>query len=172
MKNLRFLQTVFLSFFILACNSDDNQNDAPVSNDQGINAIINGGSFNDYNFIDSIYQVTKSSNNTISINTGDASGNQITLFLNSSNGFGSGTVKPMGDFDENNFVNYILVRQNNPELNYFSSSGHLTITANRAHPTENGMRLLSGNFEITANTIDDSHSIEMNGSFMELEFED
>ncbi|RZN84190.1 MAG: hypothetical protein EVB11_01950 [Winogradskyella sp.] len=172
MKNLRLLPIVILTLLILSCSSDDDNN-APVSENQGINATINGGTFNNYAFSDSVYQVTKeTNNNTISIDAGDTTGNQITLFLNSSGGFDSGTIKNMGDFDSNNFVTYVLIRQNNPQLSYYSSIGNVTITSNRAHPTESGVRLLSGNFEITANPINDPTTTTMVGTFVELEFED
>lgn len=171
MKNLRLLKILILTLFIVSCSSDD-ENSNPLSEEQGINAIINGGTFNDYTFSESIYQITKSTNNTISIDAGDSNGNQLTLFLNGLGGFGSGTIKNMGDSDSNNFVTYILIRQNNPELSYFSSTGNLTITENRTHPTVSGMRLLSGNFEITASPVNDTTTTTMTGAFIDLEFED
>ena len=173
MKNLHLFLTV-LALFIFSCSSDNENSSStlPISESQGINASINGGSFNNYNFSDSIYQVTKGANNTISIDASDTNGNQITLFLNSTGGFSSGTIKDMGDIDSNNFVTYILLRQGNPEVSYFSSTGTVTITKNRAHPTDSGLQLLSGTFEITANPINDPTTITIAGSFVELEFED
>ena len=78
----------------------------------------------------------------------------------------------MGDIDPNNFVTYVLLRQSNPETSYFSSTGNVTITENRDHPTDSDMQLLSGNFEITANPINDPIAITITGTFVELEFED
>ena len=171
MKNLHLLLTI-LTVFIFSCSSDDDNNSTtPVAENQGISAIINGSTFNNYNFSDSIYQLTKGTNNTMTLNAGDTDGNQITLFLNSTGGFNSGTIKNMGDIDSNNFVTYILLRQNNPETSYFSSTGNLTITENRAHPTDSGLQLLSGSFEITANPVNDPTTITITGIFLELEFE-
>lgn len=172
MKNLRLFPTV-LALFILSCSSDDGNNATmSVSENPGFTATINGDTFSNYNFSDSIYQVIKGTNNTISIETSDADGNQITLFLNSTGGFDSGTTKNMGDIDTNNFVTYMLLRQNDPEVSYFSSNGSFTITENKEHPTDSGKRLLSGNFEITANPINNPTTITLNGTLVELEFED
>ncbi|RNC87793.1 MAG: hypothetical protein ED556_00975 [Winogradskyella sp.] len=172
MRNLHFFRIVIITLFIFSCESDDNTGN-PIAENPGVNAVINGGTFNNFEFSDSIYQVTKqATNNTITIDAGDTNGNQITIFLNSSGGFDSGTIKTMGDIDVNNFVTYVLIRQSNPQMSYYSSIGNVTITDNITHPTESGIRLLSGNFEITANPINDPTSTTMTGTFIELEYED
>jgi hypothetical protein len=79
----------------------------------------------------------------------------------------------MGDTDSNNFTNYVLIRQlSSTQLQYFSTSGNVTITENRAHPTEANTRLISGTFNITATTLDATNTTSMTGSFIELEYQD
>jgi hypothetical protein len=174
MKNLRLLQIFVLALFMMSCDKDDsNDNNAPLSGNPGITATINGGTFSNYAFSDAINQTTLATNNTMTISAGDVDGDQITLFLNSTGGFGTGTVKTMGDTDSNNFTNYVLIRQlSSTQLQYFSTSGNVTITENRAHPTEANTRLISGTFNITATTLDATNTTSMTGSFIELEYQD
>ena len=174
MKNLRLLQIFVLALFMMSCDKDDsNDNNAPISGDPGITATINGGTYSNYAFSDAIYQTTLGSNNTMDILAGDIDGDQITLFLNSTGGFGAGTIKTMGDMDSNNFTNHVLIRQlSSTQLQYFSTSGNVTITENRAHPTEAGTRLISGTFTVTAATQGAANTTSMTGSFIELEYQD
>ena len=152
-------------------NSGNDDTNPPVSDDQGVAANINGGTFNNFQFQDSVYQVNfNTDNNTITIDVADDIGNQLTIFLNSTGGFDKDTVKTMGDTDVNNFVTYILIRQQSPQLSYFSSSGSATITANRPHPDDNSKRLISGTFSINASTTDNTNSTSMTGTFTDLEF--
>lgn len=171
MKNLRLLLFMLLSI-TFSCNSDDNDDNSPAG-DAKLQATINGGTYSNYAFSRGIHQITKGENgNTLSIDVSDTNGHMITLFLNGTNGFSSGTVKEMGNVDSNNFMNYVLIRQPQPQISYYSSSGNVTITSNREHPTDAGKRLISGNFDITASSIDSENTTSMTGSFTELDYED
>lgn len=174
MKNLRLLSIFAFALFMMSCDKDDDSNDNdPLSGNPGVTATINGGTYSNYTFSDAINQTTLETNNTMTISAGDVDGDQITLFLNSTGGFGAGTVKTMGDMDSNNFTNYVLIRQlSSSQLQYFSTSGNVTITENRAHPTEADTRLISGTFSITAATSDATNTTSMTGSFIELEYQD
>ena len=86
--------------------------------------------------------------------------------------FDAGTVKTMGDLDSNNFTTYVNIRQlSSTQTSYFSTSGNVTITGNIAHPTESGIRLISGTVNITAASTTDNNTTTMTGSFTELEYE-
>ncbi|MGJ8548131.1 DUF6252 family protein [Winogradskyella wichelsiae] len=173
MKNLRQLPIFILIICFMSCSSDDDgENTSPLNEDPGVSATIDGGTYNNYSFNDGISQIITGTNNTLSIEASDTSGEQITLFLNSTGGFDSGTVKTMGDVDSNNSVTYALIRQSNPQTSYYSTTGNVTITENRTHPTEAGIRLLSGTFNISASTINGENSTTLGGSFTELEYED
>jgi hypothetical protein len=174
MKNLRLLSIFAFALFMMSCDKDDDSNDnAPLSGDPGITATINGGTYSNYAFSDAINQTTLATNNTMTITAGDVDGDQITLFLNGTGGFGAGTVKTMGDMDSNNFTNYVLIRQlSSTQLQYFSTSGNVTITENRAHPSEDGVRLISGTFSISASSTVDNNTTNMTGTFIELEYQD
>nr|WP_321232476.1 hypothetical protein [uncultured Psychroserpens sp.] len=170
MKNLQFIFILALSIMMLSCDKDDSNDNPPLEGTE-FQATINGGTFSNYSFIIGVYEITKGTNgNTLSIDIGDVNGEQITLFLNGTDGFNSGTVKQMGNIDSNNFVTYALIRQQEPEISYFSSVGTVTITKNIAHPSEVGRRLISGSFNITAASIDDSNELSLTGSFTELEY--
>lgn len=174
MKNLRLLQISVFAIFMMSCNKDDgNDNNETLSGDPGITANINGGSYSNYTFTDGIYQITLGTyGTTMSIDSADIIGDQITLFLNGTGGFESGTVKNMGDMDSNNFTNYVNIRQSSTQISYFSTSGDVTIIENRAHPTEAGTRLISGTFNVSAASITDNNTTVMTGSFTELEYVD
>ena len=175
MKNLRLLQYFVFAIFMMSCDKDDsNENIEPISGDPGITANINGGSYSNYTFTDAIYQITLGTNGTtMSIDAGDINGDQITLFLNATGGFEPGTVKNMGDLDSNNFTNFVNIRQlSSTQISYFSTSGNVTIIENKSHPTEAGTRLISGTFNISADSSTDNNTTVMTGSFTELEYVD
>lgn len=173
MKNLRLFQILFLTLFVISCSSDDGENGSPIA-DQGIVATIDGGTYSNYSFVDGIYNVTKGTNgNTLTIESADINGDIITLFLNGIGGFSQGVVKQVGDTDSNNFKTYTVIRQLDTELSYFAlEEGNVTITANRAHPTDNGHRLITGTFNVTATSTLDNHTTTMTGSFSELDYVD
>ncbi len=175
MKNLRLLQMFVFVLCIVSCDKDDNNDDqSPLSDDPGITATIDGGSYSNYAFKDGIYQITTGANgNTMSINAADVNGDQVTLFLNATGGFSAGVVKTMGALDDNNFTNYVNIRQqSSTQISYMSTAGNVKITKNRVHPTEAGMRLISGTFNITATSTSDANTTEMTGSFTELEYQE
>ena len=119
------------------------------------------------------YQITKGGNgNTLTIDNAESNGEMITLFLNGTNGFKDNSVKAMGDIDSNDFRTYGLIRQFDPQVSYYSSGGSLTITKNREHPTALGHRLISGNFSISATSLDDANTTTLTGSFSELDYVD
>ncbi|EGV42265.1 hypothetical protein BZARG_543 [Bizionia argentinensis JUB59] len=175
MKKLCVFTFIFFSVnILLSCSSDDdNGNDNSPAQDATFQAVINGGNYSEYSFTLGIYDVSKGTNgNTLNIETVDTQGELITLFLNGTGGFGSGTVKEMGNVDSNKFTNYILIRQKQPQISYYSSNGNVTITKNREHPTKPGYRLISGKFNTTATSPDGNHTTTMSGTFKELEYED
>ncbi len=169
MKDLQLLIILFFSVITLSCNKDENNDNSPAQ-DETFQATIKGGTFDSYIFSMGAYEVTKGSNGTLSIDIVDPNGEMVTLFLNGTGGFSSGTTKEMGNVDSNNFVTYGLIRQSQPQQSYYSSVGNAIITNNRVHPTEIGHRLISGTFSFTAKTIDGTQTITMNGSFTELDY--
>jgi hypothetical protein len=175
MKNLRLLSIFVFALFMMSCDTDDDSNDnsgPTLTGDPGITATINGGTYSNFEFDDVLYGITLN-NGTMDISAGDVNGDQITLFLNSTGGFVSGTVKTMGGMDSNNFTNYVLIRQmSSTQLQYTSTSGNITIVENKVHPTEADKRLISGTFNVTAQTIDGANTTNMEGTFIELEYQD
>jgi len=178
MKNLQVIAFFILSIITLSCSKDDdesndnNNNNGPAQTPE-FQAEINGGTFSNYTYTIGVYEVIKSANNnTLSINTADSNGRLITLFLNETGGFSSSTVKEMGNRDSNDFTTFASIREQETQTNYFSTSGSVTITTNRVHPSETGHRLISGNFTIDASTADGMNSATMTGSFTELDYID
>ena len=171
MKNLHLLSILFLSVLTLSCSKDENS-DNPSAEAETFQATINGGTYSNYAFSMGVYEATKATNGTLSIDISDSNGEMITLFLNGNSGFSSDTVKTMGNIDSNNFVTYGLLRQSNPQISYYSSSGTVTITKNREHPTESGHRLISGSFNITATSLDNANTTSLIGSFNALNYVD
>lgn len=153
----------------MSCSSDDVKNDP--SEGPEFHATINGAPFSNYHFQLGFYDVVKGTNgNTLKFSIADKNGKQMTLFLNSSGGFKTGTVKQMGDVDSDKFRTYIEIKDNQPSVQYFSQSGTLKITNNREHPSNSQKSLISGEFNVVASTIDGTNSITMKGSFNDLEF--
>lgn len=178
MKNLRLLQIFVFAIVMISCNKDDdnanNNDNEPLSEEPGISANINGGTYSNYTFTDAIYLITLGTNSpTMSIDAADTFGDQMTIFLNGTEGFEAGTVKNMGNIDSNNFTTYVNIRQlSSTQISYFSTSGNVTIIENRSHPTEEGKRLISGTFNVSATSISGDNTTVMTGSFTELEYVD
>ncbi len=172
MKNVFLFALSFVTLCSISCSSDDDTAETnPPAGVSAFQATIDGGTYSNYTYALGVYEVVKGTNgNTLSINTGDINGDMITLFLNGTGGFDSGTVKEMGNVDSDEFNTFASIRQANSQITYFSTSGNVTITTNRAHPTETGHRLISGSFSITASSVDGSNSTSMSGSFTELDF--
>lgn len=169
MKNLHFISVLFLSMFISSCSSDDTT-DAPTEGPK-FQASLNGGTFSNYNFKLGAYEATKGTNgNTLSINIADPSGTAINLFLNNTDGFKTGTVKQIGNIDSDNFVTHGVIRDVKPAVSYFSKTGTIKITNNREHPTNSQQRLISGEFNIVASSIDGTNTTTIKGSFEELAY--
>lgn len=170
MKNLRITLILLLVTVTLSCNKDDEQNEISAAQTPEFTATINGGGFTNYAFDLGVYAITKGTgSNTLSIDIADTSGVNVNLFLNGTDGFETGTIKQMGNVDSNSYTTNSIIR-NTQGVTYFSSSGRVSITNNRAHPTESGARLLSGTFIITATTIDGGNSTNLIGSFSELKY--
>lgn len=169
MKPIQLLCAFILSFFILGCSSDDQV--YVIAEDPGIRATIDGGTYSDYNYQDGVYEITSNGNGSVlSIDSADINGDMLTLFLNATGGFDAGVVKDMGNVDENNFVTYVLIRQQNLQLSYYSDSGQVTITSNVPHPTEEGTRLISGTFEVSASSTTPNHTTTITGAFIDLSY--
>ena len=79
----------------------------------------------------------------------------------------------MGDTDSNNFVTYTLLRQQSTQLSYYAlETGTVKITENKAHPTKDGHRLISGTINVVAHSTVDNQSTTLKGSFVDLEYRD
>lgn len=176
MKNLRLLSIFAFTLFMMSCDTDDDSNNAnptPISGDPGITVTLDGGAFSNFVFEDQLYGVTLL-NSAIQISAGDEEGNQITLFLNSTGGYGAGSVKTMGNIDSGNAVTYANIRTaGSPQISYFansSGSGNITITENITHPTDPSLRLISGTIDVTATSTTNSDTTTMTGTFKELEY--
>ena len=168
MKNLQLPLICIIMLLGVSCSKDDDNNtNNDVTGVTAFSATINGGTYSNYDYDLAVYTITKNGN-TMSIDVGDQNGDQITIFLNGTNGFDAGTEKVMGNTDDNNFVTYTLIRQASTQLSYYSSGGTVTITQNVPHPTEANTRLISGDFNITTATTDGSSTTVLNGSFSEL----
>ncbi len=174
MRHLFLFTISFLLLFNISCSKDDDNSNSTENTPAGeavFQATIDGDTYSNYDFTLGVYEVVRGNNgNTLSINVGDRNGEMVSLFLNGTNGFSSGTVKEMGDVDTDNFRTFATVRRSNPLTTFFSTNGNVTITTNREHPSETGHRLLSGTFNITAATSDGSTSLTLAGSFTELDF--
>lgn len=172
MKTLQHYALLVLTVMTLAsCSKNDDTPENPPAEEAEFQAVINGGAYSDYSFIIGVYQITKGTNgNTLSIDIADVNGDMITLFLNGTGGFDNGSVKDMGNIDANNFTTYTLIRQQQPQISYFSTSGSVTITNNRTHPTAVGHRLISGHFSVAAASIDGNNTTALTGSFTELDY--
>lgn len=168
MKNLQLFCVLFLSMIVLSCSKDDSNDNAPAGETE-FQATLNGGTYSNYAFTLGVYEITKGTNGTLSIDIGDPNGNLITLFLNGNGGFGAGVIKQIGNVDENNFTTHAVIRQPQ-QITYFSSTGTIKITNNREHPTKAGHRLISGTFDVTASTIDGTNVTTLTGSFNELDY--
>lgn len=165
MKNLRVICILFVSLLTVSCSSDD-PNETPVEG-PAVQATLHGGTFSNYNFKLGVYEVAKGTNgNTLNINLSDKNGKMITLFLNSSGGFTSGTVKQINDVDSGKFKTNAVIRDG--QVSYFSSKGSIKITHNRDHPTNAEQRMISGEFNIDASTIDQTQSTTIKGTFVDL----
>ena len=168
MKNLQFISVLFLSMIVLSCSKDDST-DNPPTGETLFQANLDGGTYSNYAFTLGVYEITKASNGTMSIDIGDTNGNLVTLFLNGNGGFGDGVIKQIGNIDSNNFTTHAIIRQPQ-QVTYFSTTGNVKITTNREHPTKSGHRLISGTFNVTASTIDGSNVTTLIGSFNELDY--
>ena len=169
MKNLHIIYVLLFSIFLLSCSSSDENNDpAEGPNSQ---ATINGGTFSNYAFKLGVYQIVKGTNgNTLNMQMADKKGIQITLFLNGTGDFKSGTVKQMGNVDSNESVTHAWIRDIQPPVSYISKSGTLKIKNNREHPSNSQQRLISGEFNIVALSEDGKQTTTMKGSFNDLVF--
>ena len=167
MRSLHTIAVLLFSMFFLSCSSSDDTND-PVEGPTS-QATINGGTFSNYVFKLGVYEVVKNKkNNTLNIEMADKNGKKITLFLNSTDGFESGTIKQMGNVDSEKFSTYAWIRDVQPQASYYSNSGTLKITNNRENPSNSKQNIISGAFEITAYSEDLEKNTTMKGSFTDL----
>jgi hypothetical protein len=167
---------MFMLAFVCSCESesDDDQN-FELSDDPGISVIIDGGTFDNYNFGDGLYETSKPNPDVIYIQASDINNNQIYLNLNSTGGFSSGAVKEIGNTDTNNNRTYLSLRQASNQLTYnaiSSGNGQIVIQSNRAHPTEAGKRLISGTISVSASTTDASNATTVVGIFTDIVYDE
>jgi len=176
MKNLQLLLCVCLVAFVCSCESEsDDVQDFQLSDDPGISVIIDGGTFDNYNFGDGLYETSKPNPDVLYIQASDSNNNQIYLNLNSTGGFSSGAVKTIGDTDASNNRTYLSLRQASNQLTYnaiSSGNGEIVIQSNRAHPTEDGKRLISGTISVSASTTDATNAASVVGIFTDIVYEE
>ena len=173
MKHINLLKVICLCLVIWSCDSDSGDPQITLSDNPGIEAIINGGTYTNYRFANGIYQISLgNSNQNMSINAGDDNGHQLTLFLNGTGGFSTGAVKTIGDTDSDNFRTYVLIREANSQVNYYATTGSISINRYQAHPNKSGFRVISGVFNISATSEDGMHNTSMTGGFTDLEFQE
>jgi hypothetical protein len=157
---------------MVSCDSDDNQNTPTISDDPGLSVIIDGSTYSNHSYKDALYQISKPNPSTFQIDASDENGDQITIFLNGTNGFSDGAVKEMGNTDENNFTTYLLVRQASTQLNYFATTtGQVVISSHRPHPSKEGFSLISGSISVSASTTDAANAVSVVGLFTDLEYQ-
>ena len=169
MKNLQVIYILLFALLAVSCSSDDTS-DAPPEGPT-VQANINGGTFSNYVFKLGVYEIAKSSKgNSLSIEMADKSGNNLTMFLNSTDGFEPGTIKQMGNVDTYKAVTYVMIRDGQSQVSYFSKSGSIKIHNNREHPSNSKQRLISGEINIIASSEDGKQTTTMKGSFHELAY--
>lgn len=172
MKKLHLLSILMLGFIISSCSSsdDNNDNDEGSSGEPGVSVTIDGGTFDDYMFTATVTNITFNDNaNTLNIAAGDTNGEQINIFLNSTNGFNANAVKEMGNDDINNFRTNVSVTSPNIPI-YNSTTGNITITRNVVNPGNSNERLISGRFNNVSTSNSNGDNATITGTFTDLAY--
>jgi hypothetical protein len=168
MKNLKILSFLFISIVMMSCSKDDNK-DNPADNAE-FNAIINGGTFSNYSSTLGFYHAEIGiSGNSLRIDVTDANNNTINLFINSTGGLDGPVIKEVGNMDTDGFITSANIRDQASMLTYSAISGTITIGTNKENPSDSDYRLITGEFNITANN-STTGEITMIGSFKNLEY--
>ena len=166
MKTLKTLCILFLSVAIVSCSKkdDDGGGGAPEA---AFNATINGGTFgSNYSSKLGFYSTTTTNGITIAIT--DQNQNIIRMFLNETGGFDT-VIKEIGNVDDNGFVTNVIIRDQEAMITYNSSEGQIVITENKSNPENEGGRLISGNFDITA-VVNTGETVTMTGTFKNIAY--
>lgn len=165
MKTLKILCILFFSLLINSCsNNSDDGGSAPEASFTG---IINGGPFENYTATLGSYSTDSSLGLNLAIL--DANGNTIRLFMNKTGGLAEGTIKVMGNIDDEGFVTNALVHHPDSQTTFNASEGNITISENRATPGEEYSNIISGNFTLLLNN-NNGTSITLNGTFNNFEY--
>ncbi len=169
MKTLKTICILFLSVLIISCSKKDDGDDGGGSaGEPEFNATINGGSFGS-NYNVELGSYAADSNNGVTIAVTDSNLNIIRVFMNMTGGFGSGILKEIGNVDDNGFVTNVIIRDQAAMITYNSTTGNIGITEDKENPENEGGRLISGNFTVTA-TINTGESVTMTGSFKNIAY--
>lgn len=165
------LLLVSLVFFTFSCSKDEGSDENPAENAE-FNATINGGIFTNYSATLGFYSAEHAvGQNTLTINVTDANNNIVRLFMNDTDGLGSGTVKQINNADSNGFVTNLIFRDQEAQVTYSSISGSITISENIENPSNSEYRLISGSFNVITST-NTGTELTVNGTFSNMEYLD
>jgi len=165
MKILKPLLFLAIALLVLSCNKDDDGDNVPEAN---YAALINGGTFNNYNSVMNFYDVSTALDR-LTLNITDNNNHIIRIFLNNTGGYGSGISKTIGAADSDGFVTTVTIRDQDNMITYTSVSGTVTITSNNEKPGDSEYRLISGNFNIDATT-STGDTVNMSGTFSNMQY--
>lgn len=168
MKTLKTIFILFLSVLIISCSKSDDGDGGGSAGEPEFNATINGGSFGS-NYSVKLGSYAADSNNGVTIAVTDSNSNIVRVFMNMTGGFGSGIAKVIGDVDDNGFVTNVIIRDQDAMITYNSTEGNIGITEDKENPENEGGRLISGNFTVTA-TSGAGPTITMTGSFKNIAY--
>ncbi len=167
MKNLRILCILFLSVLIISCSKkddDEGEGSAPAASFTG---IINGGPFANYTAKLGSYSTDPSVGLTLAVL--DADGNTIRLFMNQTGGLSAGTIKEIGNVDNDGFITSALVHHADSQTTFNASEGNISISENRATPGDEDSNIISGSYTMTLND-NVGTSLTLNGTFNNFEY--
>lgn len=166
MKTLKTLSILFFSLLTISCSKDDGGDDGGGSGEPAFSASVDGGPFANYSAIYSSYSADDAVGVTFTVFDQDM--NSYRFFLNGTGGYGSGTVKEIGNVDSDGFFTNVTVRHDE-SLQVFmaSSDGTITITENVVN--DDDRNIISGTFSFMANT-NVGVDITVSGTFENFEY--
>ena len=169
-SNILLLLVSFV-IFTFSCSKDEENDEDPADN-AAFNATINGGIFTNYNATLGFYSADQGiGQNNLTINVTDANNNIVRLFMNETDGLGSGTVKQINNADSNGFVTNLIFRDQEAQVTYSSISGSITISENIENPSNSEFRLISGSFNVITST-NTGTEVSVDGTFSNMVYLD
>ena len=167
MKILKTLSILFFSLLIISCSSKDDDDDGGSAPAASFTGIINGGPFENYTAKLGSYSTDPSVGLTLAVI--DANGNTIRIFMNQTGGLSAGTVKQMGNVDNDGFITSALVHHADSQTTFNASEGNITISENRATPGEENSNIISGSYTLKLND-NVGTNVTLNGTFNNFEY--